>query len=395
MKPILEISNIGKQYKIGGKKNDNLSFREKLKGLLKSTPPQDKIWALDGISFDVNHGDSLGIIGKNGAGKSTLLKILSKITTPTTGYIKARGRVSSLLEVGTGFHPELTGRENIFFNGSILGLTKSEIISKLDMIVDFSGIEQFLETPLKHYSSGMQLRLAFSVAAHLEPEILIVDEVLAVGDVEFQRKCVGKMNEVSSGGRTVIFVSHDLEAIRKLCKKSIILEGGKIKEQGETFDIVDSYLDSFIGKLSKTISTMIGKRLFNDFVIENFSIDLKVRILNIHLELSGIDLTNITSIYYNINSTTGRKLSLIDLRNNLFAKRGTFSKNKITFDTTVDLEMYVEGIYNITLVIEYKNIDFYQSDWLAIQILEKKFEGEQYPGKWRGFFELEHQTEIS
>ena len=201
MKPILEVRNIGKRYKIGGDKQSYLSIRDQvvngIKGMFQKKEDKNTFWALKGISFDVYPGESIGIIGRNGAGKSTLLKILSKITPPTEGYIKARGRVASLLEVGTGFHPELSGRENIYLNGSILGLTRSEINKKFDEIVDFSGVEKFLDTPLKHYSSGMQLRLAFAVAAHLEPEILVIDEVLAVGDSEFQKKCLGKMDEVA------------------------------------------------------------------------------------------------------------------------------------------------------------------------------------------------------
>ena len=174
------------------------------------------------MSFSVQRGESIGIIGKNGAGKSTLLKVLSRITPPTSGKVIARGRIASLLEVGTGFHPELTGRENIFLNGSILGMKRKEVVSKLDAIIDFSGVEKFLDTPLKHYSSGMQLRLAFAVAAFLEPEILIIDEVLAVGDAEFQRKCIGKMDEVTKSGRTILFVSHNMGAIRSLCQKAIL-----------------------------------------------------------------------------------------------------------------------------------------------------------------------------
>jgi lipopolysaccharide transport system ATP-binding protein len=202
----------------------------------------DTFWALQDINFDIFEGECVGIIGRNGAGKSTLLKILSQITPPTKGYIKARGRVASLLEVGTGFHPELTGRENVYLNGSILGLKRSEINSKFDEIIDFSGIEKFLDTPLKHYSSGMKLRLAFSVAAHLEPEILLIDEVLAVGDAEFQKKCLGKMDEVSKSGRTVLFVSHNLGTVRQLCEKSILLSKGKVKNIALTNTIIDNYL---------------------------------------------------------------------------------------------------------------------------------------------------------
>src|SRR5208282_5694301 len=202
------------------------------------------IWALREVSFDVREGETIGIIGRNGAGKSTLLKILAGITLPTEGWAEVRGRVGSLLEVGTGFHPELTGRENIYFSGSILGMKKREIDRKFDEITAFSGVETFLDTPLKHYSSGMQLRLAFSVAAHLEPEVLLVDEVLAVGDLEFQKKCLGKMEEVTRGGRTVLFVSHNMGAVRRICARGVWLEGGAVRRVGTAGECVDAYTAS-------------------------------------------------------------------------------------------------------------------------------------------------------
>lgn len=214
----------------------------------------DFVWALKDITFDVEQGDVVGIIGKNGAGKSTLLKLLSRITTPTVGTIRAKGRIGSLLEVGTGFHPEMTGRENIYMNGSIMGMTRSEISRKLDEIVDFAGVERYLDTPVKRYSSGMKVRLGFAVAAYLEPEILVVDEVLAVGDAEFQKKAIGKMQEVSQGGgRTVLFVSHNMGSVRRLCTKGILLENGTVKFSGNVGDTIQHYLsnevvqDSFEG----------------------------------------------------------------------------------------------------------------------------------------------------
>ena len=205
---------------------------------------EDVIWALRDISFEVKAGEVLGLIGRNGAGKSTLLKILSRITYPTHGRVELNGRVSSLLEVGTGFHPELTGRENIYLNGTILGMTRREISRKFDEIVDFSGVETFIDTPVKRYSSGMRVRLAFSVAAHLEPEILLVDEVLAVGDAEFQKKCLGKMGEVASEGRTVLFVSHQMEAIQQLCSNVIVIRAGMVDFNGTTSAGLNHYLGS-------------------------------------------------------------------------------------------------------------------------------------------------------
>lgn len=215
------------------------------------------VWALKDISFDIEQGDVVGIIGKNGAGKSTLLKLLSQVTGPTTGKIKTNGRIASLLEVGTGFHPELTGRENIYMNGAILGMTKQEINSKLDEIIDFSGCERYIDTPVKRYSSGMMVRLGFAVAAHLEPEILVVDEVLAVGDAEFQKKAIGKMQDVSKGqGRTVLFVSHNMGSIRALCKHGILLKDGMVDYTGEVNEVVDRYiLEYSLGNSNHCITT--------------------------------------------------------------------------------------------------------------------------------------------
>jgi lipopolysaccharide transport system ATP-binding protein len=250
MPPIIELRNISKEYLLGGPVRQQETFRELLIRTFqapwsaKGTESKRSFWALRDVSFDVNSGDVIGIIGRNGAGKSTLLKILSRITDPTAGSVHIRGRLASLLEVGTGFHPELTGRENIFLNGAILGMRKAEIASKFDEIVAFSEVEKFLDTPVKRYSSGMYVRLAFSVAAHLNPEILIVDEVLAVGDVAFQKKCLGKMGEVSRSGRTVLFVSHNMAAIENLCTRAVILHEGKLQFDGTTKDGIQHYLNS-------------------------------------------------------------------------------------------------------------------------------------------------------
>ncbi len=261
---VIKVENLSKQYRLGqvgtGTIRDDLSrFWAKVLGkedptmkigatnTLTSQQLNEKqsnyVWALKDINFSVEQGEVLGIIGKNGAGKSTLLKILSKVTTPTSGNIKVKGRIASLLEVGTGFHPELSGRENVFLNGAILGMTKTEIRSKFDEIVDFAGVERYIDTPVKRYSSGMYVRLAFAVAAHLEPEILIVDEVLAVGDTEFQKKAIGKMQDISSGqGRTVLFVSHNMTAVKNLCKAGILLKNGCIEFNEQINTVVDYYL---------------------------------------------------------------------------------------------------------------------------------------------------------
>ncbi|MEZ4722851.1 MAG: ABC transporter ATP-binding protein [Flavobacteriales bacterium] len=235
---MIEVENLSKRYKLGSHKSDTL------RGLLSSwrfSQEKESFLALDNVSFSVSQGETVGVIGRNGAGKSTLMKIISKITKPTSGQVKIYGRVSSLLEVGTGFHPELTGRENIFLNGSILGMTRAEIKNRFDEIVDFSGISEFLDTPVKHYSSGMYVRLAFAVAAHLEPEVLIVDEVLAVGDVDFQRKCFDKMQDVGKSGRTVLLVSHNMEAIERICERTIVLDHGKNVFTGDVAQGISVY----------------------------------------------------------------------------------------------------------------------------------------------------------
>ena len=261
VKPIIEVHNIGKKYNITHMKGGYVALRDVISSIfrnpfsfLKSKAKQvvglekkEAFWALRNVSFTVNAGEIVGIIGANGAGKSTLLKILSQITPPTEGEIILRGRVGSLLEVGTGFHPELTGRENIFLNGAILGMKKREIADKFDQIVEFAGIERFLDTPVKHYSSGMYVRLAFSVAAHMEPDILIIDEVLAVGDAEFQKKCLGKMDEITKQhGRTILFVSHNLSAVKQLCNRTILLKNGMIEFEGDTEQVTNYYVSKII-----------------------------------------------------------------------------------------------------------------------------------------------------
>jgi len=306
MKPILEVHNLSKEFNIGGKPESYLALRDIISNPFSKLkePKKEKFKALNEISFSVMPGDSVGIIGRNGAGKSTLLKILSKITPPSSGKIICRGRIASLLEVGTGFHPELSGRENIFMNGSILGMRKLEIAKHFDAIVDFSGVEKFLDTPLKRYSSGMQLRLAFAVAAHLEPEILIIDEVLAVGDAEFQKKCLGKMDEVSRSGRTVLFVSHQMGTIAQLCKNVIVLKNGTINFKGSTNKAIDHYLQMSQGNdslyecktekrnfLQKSYFTDIANQIKDTFTTaQDLYFNLKI-IINDHNPLMKLSCT--------------------------------------------------------------------------------------------------------
>ncbi|MBF4984402.1 ABC transporter ATP-binding protein [Nonlabens mediterrranea] len=325
---ILKAENISKQYRLGlvgtGTLGHDLNrFWHKVRGkedpYLKigavndrsATASSDYVWALRDINFEVKRGEILGIIGKNGAGKSTLLKILSRVTSPTTGSIKTRGRIASLLEVGTGMHPELTGRENIFLNGAILGMTKSEIASKIDEIVEFSGCQMYIDTPVKRYSSGMRVRLGFAVAAFLEPDILVVDEVLAVGDAEFQKKAIGKMQDISSsGGRTVLFVSHNMAAVESLCSRAILLENGQFVDEGETIGIVERYLKTETSSNSEFSYESIEEAIGNESVKI-----LTAGVVNIELDSGAsstmFDVTSPLDIEFEVvNLTDSEKLSI-------------------------------------------------------------------------------------
>jgi lipopolysaccharide transport system ATP-binding protein len=325
-KTVIKVENISKLYQLGdvgsGSVNNDLKkWWAKIRG--KEDPFEmiaekndrtakgnsDYVWALKDVNFEVQQGEVLGIIGKNGAGKSTLLKILSRTTLPTTGNIKMKGRIASLLEVGTGFHPDLSGRDNIFLNGAILGMTKAEIKNKFDEIVDFSGVERYIDTPVKRYSSGMYVRLAFAVAAHLDPEILIVDEVLAVGDYEFQKKCLGKMKDVSGLGRTVLFVSHNTTALKSLCSKALFLEHGMVKEMGQTEEIVNKYLSKVRDlSLNKTWTkenapgndhvTIYSAKITTDSGTERIDINTSFEV-DIEFELTHPPVSFFTGILFN------------------------------------------------------------------------------------------------
>jgi lipopolysaccharide transport system ATP-binding protein len=298
---IIKVEGLGKKYIISHEKKESYTalrdvISRRTKTLLtrsKNISSVEEFWALKDVSFEIKQGESVGIIGRNGAGKSTLLKVLSRITEPTTGHVEMIGRVASLLEVGTGFHPELTGKENVYLNGAILGMSRKEIKKKFDDIVEFSGVERFLDTPVKRYSSGMYVRLAFAVAAYLEPEILVVDEVLAVGDAEFQKKCLGKMNEVSRSGRTVLFVSHNMAAVKSLCTKGIVLQNGQIKFQGGAMDAVSVYQS-----LGLTASKSVKDWPSNEIIkIKNFTVNaIKGDLISIS---SGISFK---LEFYNVNT---------------------------------------------------------------------------------------------
>ena len=324
------------------------------------------VWALKDIDFKVEQGDVVGIIGKNGAGKSTLLKILSKITAPTTGTIKAKGRIGSLLEVGTGFHPEMTGRENIYLNGAILGMTKPEIARKLDEIVDFSGCERYIDTPVKRYSSGMTVRLGFAVAAHLDPEILVVDEVLAVGDAEFQKKAIGKMKDVSRGeGRTVLFVSHNMASVRALCQHGIILENGKVRCVGEVDEVVNDYLkgnDDDHETIMEGIEWsdkhwMIDKIKINGTTKRVSSLPNGSKYLDVEIEgkVDGVYETEIALVFRNEDESALASFSYSTSKGHLLKLNGDFS-----FSTKICLpEMIYSGRVIVDVYFHRPKIAFY------------------------------------
>lgn len=324
MPPIIEIQKLGKKYSIAPVQR-YLALRdvvsESVKNIFrKNSNHSNEFWALKDIDLKIEKGERVGIIGSNGAGKTTFLKILSKITPPTTGEVKLRGRVASLLEVGTGFHPELTGRENIYLNGSILGLTKKEINKKLDEIIDFSGVEKFIDTPLKHYSSGMQLRLAFSVAAHLEPEILVIDEVLAVGDIEFQKKCLGKMEEVSkTDGRTILFVSHNLYMLQNLCQTCVLLDNGRLMNKGPAASILDEYRHRY-----KDYNNSLWKQLNKK--VTGFT---QISLLNERNDLINGSISNQQQLFLQISLQAEKPIA-----NSLIAVRLTDADSIAIFTTT-------------------------------------------------------------
>lgn len=356
------------------------------------------VWSLKDINFDINQGDAVGIIGRNGAGKSTLLKILSRVTSPTTGSIKVKGRIASLLEVGTGFHPELTGRENIFLNGAILGMRKAEIKKHFDAIVDFAGIERYIDTPVKKYSSGMYVRLAFAVAAHLESEILIVDEVLAVGDAEFQKKCLGKMGEISKGeGRTVLFVSHQMESIKSLCNKGLLLHHGELVFQGEVNEVITKYSSKNNNEISKTVISDL--QLSPDIYLCLFQID-KAEItshedLTFRIIIESLMENSFQSIALFIYDEYDQKAGFVDLRSAEMFKIST-SKKKFEIKGILKHLQLKPGKYKIGLHIQsnllYK--DFFSL--LQFEVLQKELTSKllPYPLPIRGYMEVDYHFTV-
>ena len=369
---------------------------------------EDHIWALKEVSFDVKEGEVLGVIGKNGAGKSTLLKILSRVTAPTSGEVRVKGRIASLLEVGTGFHPELTGRENIFLNGAILGMTKAEIKKKFDEIVDFSEVEKFIDTPVKRYSSGMYVRLAFGVAAHLDPEILIIDEVLAVGDAAFQKKCLGKMNDVASQGRTILFVSHNMIAVKGLCQRCVWLKDGKVVEDGPSHKVAANYLKTTVLAMAEKVWSDISSAPGNEKVrlhracvrpLEGSVEDITVR------TLFALDFE-----FWNLEPDAYLNLSLIVLNEEgvqLF-NTGPIFESKWNgrpfpvglFRSTcfVPGDLLNDGLYRVQLLIvkDRSVIIFKYDDALVFEVHEAIELRKDWYGKWPGVMRpnLEWSTEL-
>ena len=413
---VIEFNNVGKQYILGTIGTGTLSqdlnrwwarIRGKEDPFLKIGDTNDRtqkgnsrfVWALRDINLKVEQGDVVGIIGKNGAGKSTLLKILSRVTSPTTGSIKIKGRIASLLEVGTGFHPEMTGRENIYMNGSIMGMTKAEIKSKFDEIVDFAGVAKYVDTPVKRYSSGMMVRLGFAIAAHLEPEILVVDEVLAVGDAEFQKKAIGKMKDVSQqGGRTVLFVSHNMDSMLNLCNKGIVLENGKVIFESDIRSAVAEYLSS-----GKSEVHYIQKKPINNVFIKevhfegtesqqkgsfSFAENVKFKVVFGKLSKFFFERKTVASVY--IQTINKTKVCCIELKLEQLER-----KDEIAFLLTYPAEVLLPNTYMIHIDIHLPNVCFYdRQDTCTFNIYDNGTDFLKYNGRNMGFVMLKPQISV-
>jgi lipopolysaccharide transport system ATP-binding protein len=411
-KAILEIENVSKQYRLGyvgtgtlsddmkrwwyrmwGKEDPFMKIGEENKR--GEAGDSEYVWALHDINLQVHEGEVLGIIGANGAGKSTLLKLLSRVTGPTTGKITTRGRIASLLEVGTGFHPELTGRENIYLNGAILGMTKQEINSKLDEIIDFSGCERYIDTPVKRYSSGMNVRLGFAVAAHLEPEILIVDEVLAVGDIEFQKKAIGKMKDVSSGqGRTVLFVSHNMDSIERLCERTVLLKNGKVHKIGETSEIISDYLKNTNPLCSKKIfSSKQHQSVFlkecyvhneDNVISDTFDITKKIGITAVYESYTDSDFFICSLELYNEQENV--VFISHDVKCSYNFKKRTKSKYKTT--VWIPENLLAEGFFSINFGIFNQlpfNLFIYEPNVIKFKVVDY-LRGDSSRGRYNSIF---------
>ncbi len=413
MGAIFKAENISKQYRLGlvgtGTLNDDFKrwwyrIQGKEDPFLKvgavndrgATANEDYVWALRDINFEVNHGEVLGIIGKNGAGKSTLLKILSRVTSPTTGSIKTRGRIASLLEIGTGFHGELTGRENIFLNGAVLGMSKTEIKSKLDEIIAFSGCEMYIDTPVKRYSSGMTVRLGFAVAAHLEPEILVIDEVLAVGDAEFQKKAIGKMQDLSTGeGRTVLFVSHNMGSIKSLCSRGLVLSKGNLSFEGKVSDCIDYYMNQDINEISTGIINFENEILGDDDIrLLEFSVsDVEGRIRTTFSQSEEIVVRLRFEAYKNLSGMrVNIRLKTMDDEIVFMSSSHQLTKNNM-FKGIHTLEMRIpffllnnrRYILNMNAGIPGYKYIIRPKDILYLDIISENSGGSDFVEKWPGY----------
>jgi lipopolysaccharide transport system ATP-binding protein len=404
----ISVQGLSKQYVIGGQERGYRTFREmlltglaaplnRLRKLGDNAKKEERFWALKDVSFDLEPGEIVGIIGRNGAGKSTLLKILSRITAPTEGRVKIKGRVGSLLEVGTGFHPELTGRENIFLNGAILGMSKTDVHRKFDEIVSFAEVEKFLDTPVKRYSSGMYVRLAFAVAAHLESDILIVDEVLAVGDAEFQRKCLGKMHDVGKIGRAILFVSHNLGAVRSLCGKALLIDAGSLKEIGPAENVLQKYMTSIRetdveGKPG--CRSLDSRLLLHELSFRPRDVSC-METINYRLALSALESTRVREIAIIFMSSAGERVAIIDLREAGFAEVSVDSKG-ITVEGIIKSIPLVEDEYRIGLYIasEHGRNDYPDLQTINVFSPKRRIDFVPYAAAYRGRIELEFTANV-
>jgi lipopolysaccharide transport system ATP-binding protein len=406
---VIEVNNLSKQYRLGqigtgsmahdinrwwyrirGKEDPYMKIGEENERTSKGS--SEYVWALQNVDFKVEHGKVMGIIGRNGAGKSTLLKILSRTTAPTKGDVKIKGRVASLLEVGTGFHPELTGRENIFLNGAILGMTKNEIKHKFDDIVSFAGVERYVDTPVKRYSSGMYVRLAFSVAAHLEPEILIVDEVLAVGDAEFQKKCLGKMKDVSSNeGRTILFVSHNMTAIKNLCDTVLYMRNGKVVEVGATYNVINNYLSHYVNSSLRQAFADPTEAAGNDWVKVK-RIEICPQLENEFSPITVNTPVNVEFEFWNYveNKEINLSLHLYTIAQECVFNVGTpalkLSKGIHKGVCKIPANLLNDGIYSVSMmVVADKSHPIYNYENAVSFEVQENRDASGWHGKWPGF----------
>ncbi len=417
MSSIITVENLSKKFTISHEGREQYTslrdvMAKKVKTILrtggkkKQRPSKEEFWALKELNFTIEQGDRVGIIGRNGAGKSTLLKVLSRITDPTTGRIVIKGRVASLLEVGTGFHPELTGRENVFLNGAILGMSRSEIKRKFDEIVAFAEVERFLDTPVKRYSSGMYVRLAFSVAAHLEPEILIVDEVLAVGDAQFQKKCLGKMEDVSKGGRTVLFVSHNMTAIQTLCNKGVFLKQGRLVETGNAQNVIMNYIGSSQHiEMSKSwqIDEAPGEngiKVLKASVVVDDELGMITLNTPFHLEFEILNLINsdktVLDITYHLVDEIG---VLVYVGSTGFTGVNYFPQNNVIRAVcSIPSQLLNEGLYTISRLLIVKDRGtaiFEMANILTFEIINPGDENLGWMGKKEGVIKPMFKWDIS